>query len=220
MRRNIVGCEECSFPQNNDMVPWLGNEETKNSYCGICAPGKENVFMGEHLISNVPYSMCDFSEGCSPQMILADEMPTFNDFGMDLMMNMCGFPMVLEVLNERQNLVSPEIGHLRGNMFADLYDPYVIEVSYAKNFPFTKRQMLMKRIQELQFACHDILLYLDNNPNDREMIEMYNRYNAQLKEVSHAFEERYGPLRWFSEALDNYPWAWIKGPWPWEREAN
>ena len=74
-------------------------------------------------------------------------------------------------------------------MFADLYDPYVIEVSYAKNFPFTKRQMLMKRIQELQFACLDILLYLDNNPNDREMIEMYNRYNAQLKEVSHVEED-------------------------------
>ena len=38
--------------------------------------------------------------------------------------------------------------------------------------------------------------------------------NGQVKE----FEEKFGPMG--ETSRDTSRWAWINGPWPWEREAN
>ena len=34
------------------------------------------------------------------------------------------------------------------------------------------------------------------------------------------YQKQYGPLTIYSESLNDYPYAWINSPWPWEGDNN
>ena len=63
----------------------------------------------------------------------------------------------------------------------------------------------------------DLNLYLDVYPNDREFIELFNKYRMQVKDMVKDYESKYGPLTLESDAMMSLPWAWARTPWPWER---
>lgn len=77
---------------------------------------------------------------------------------------------------------------------------------------------LLTKIQELGFACLDLNLYLDNNPDDKKAINTYNSFSAQFAQAKCAYESKYGPLTNFGYAQSNCPWQWVDQPWPWDRE--
>lgn len=82
------------------------------------------------------------------------------------------------------------------------------------------RETLLTKFQELSFACLDMNLYLDNNPDDKNAINMYNSLCNQLLQAKCAYENRYGPLTNFGYAPTKYPWQWVCNPWPWDKEFN
>lgn len=82
------------------------------------------------------------------------------------------------------------------------------------------RSELMARVQELCFACLDLNLYLDNNPDDSNAVSMYNKLSNQFEQARCAYESRYGPLTNFGYAQSRCPWQWVDQPWPWDREFN
>lgn len=116
-------------------------------------------------------------------------------------------------------LTNLETGFVRGNVFDKLYDPWGQGVNYL-TAPTTQRAADLRKIQELGFAMTDLNLYLDTNPTDQQMIQTYNNLGMQLDKTVNAYEQKYGPLTLTSPVLQKYPWAWISGPWPWEKEAN
>lgn len=82
------------------------------------------------------------------------------------------------------------------------------------------RNELMRKIQELCFACLDMNLYLDNNPCDKNAITTFNSLCNQFLEARCLYENKYGPLTNFGFSPSKYPFRWVESPWPWEREFN
>ena len=119
--------------------------------------------------------------------------------------------------NKSSKLYDAYNGFISGNMFPDLYNSYKISSPYEIQ-PMNEQAELLTYIDSLCFACIDLGLYLDLYPDDRKMIELFNKYRLQKKEYEGEYESKFGPLYLSSDALNSYPWAWSKSPWPWQNK--
>ena len=114
------------------------------------------------------------------------------------------------------DILEPYEGFKRGNMFANLYDPYRNYKPMELSAGSEKEDMLMQ-IRELKFAMVDLDLYLDTHPNDTKALSLFNNYAKQEKELCKMYESKYGPLTIGGEGM-NKGWTWVNGPWPWEEQ--
>lgn len=118
-------------------------------------------------------------------------------------------------IDNSPKLYSPNEGFTKGNMFMDLYSQY-------KNYkPMTiiansEKENLMNQIQMYDFALNDINLYLDLNPQNTNMIKLYNDYLKKSKELTNNYEKIFGPICNDSMYINTNNWDWNKSPWPWE----
>ena len=115
----------------------------------------------------------------------------------------------------KRNTFDSYNGFIRGNMFPELYNTYKLSNPYEIT-PMNELAELLTYIDALSFAMIDLNLYLDVNPNDREALELFNKYRIQNQEYKKQYESKYGPFLLSSDALNSYPWAWNNSPWPWE----
>lgn len=119
--------------------------------------------------------------------------------------------------NKSSKLYDPYNGFISGNMFPDLYNSYKISNPYEIQ-PMNEQAELLTYIDSLCFACIDLGLYLDLYPDDKNMIELFNKYREQKKQYEREYESKFGPLYLSSDAMNSYPWAWSKSPWPWQNK--
>ena len=77
---------------------------------------------------------------------------------------------------------------------------------------------LRRKMNAMQFACWELHLFLDTHPNNCEAARRLEEYRRRLQQQVKEFEEKFGPMG--ETSRDTSRWAWINGPWPWEREAN
>ena len=117
----------------------------------------------------------------------------------------------------KTKLFSTEEGFNKGNMFENLYSKYKNHVYKLK--VNNKKDELLYNIQMYTFAMKDLNLYLDLNPDDREMLEEYQRYRKMKEELKSRYEKEYGPLC-ASDVTNTMTWTWIKNPWPWDKGGN
>ncbi len=82
-----------------------------------------------------------------------------------------------------------------------------------------EREMLLKRLNSVQFAAHELALFLDTHPMDRAAIEKMRKYQDIYCQLKTEFESKYGPLT-VSSAGRGSMWDWIENPWPWDKEGN
>ena len=80
------------------------------------------------------------------------------------------------------------------------------------------RRALLNQILEYHFACIELNLYLDNNPDDEDALCEYNMYFEKFRDAKFEYEDRYGPLTNFGYVPDCYQWEWVDNPWPWDNE--
>jgi len=79
-----------------------------------------------------------------------------------------------------------------------------------------QQMQVLLEIQRLEFTAVDLNLYLDTHPDDQQALNLYNSVVSQLKQYIEAYEQCYGPLFNFGMSSSQYPWQWIKSPWPWD----
>lgn len=121
---------------------------------------------------------------------------------------------IKEEIKKEQDLTSIEDGFKRGNIFNKLYWPYKKQ---TYNFvPKNNRQKLLLDIMENCFYAHELNLYLDNFPNDKDRINLFNKYNKKTDELVNEYNEKYEPLTLSGNSLNEVPWMWEDSPWPWE----
>jgi len=153
--------------------------------------GKDNNFM--------PYKN---------QNKLLNEMKNFDD---------STFSNTFINLSDTLKLYSPSEGFMKGNMYANLYDPY-------KNYkpmtlkPRSERESMLMQIQMCRFAMNDLVLYLDVNPRNSNLIKLYNDYLKKVNELTNNYERMYGPLTNDGMTMPTNDWTWKNSPWPWEVE--
>ena len=115
------------------------------------------------------------------------------------------------------SLYDPYQGFIRGNMFPNLYNGYKLNQPIDLN-PMNEKAQLLTFLDAITFAMTDINLYLDNYPNDKDMIALFNQYRVEANKLRNEFESKYGPILVDSDASNVYPWAWDNRPWPWENK--
>lgn len=118
-------------------------------------------------------------------------------------------------MKDSDQLLEPYEGLIRGNMFGNLYEPYKNYKPSELN-PDNEREALLYQIMQYKFALIELNLHLDTNPNDKEVIELYNKYLKIEKEMCKKYENMYGPLTLGDNELNENRWEWINSPWPWE----
>ena len=73
---------------------------------------------------------------------------------------------------------------------------------------------LMHRLQELDFALQETILYLDAYPNCGEAMSYYRKLVCEREQVAKEYERQCGPLTAMGNG-DATEWKWGKSPWPW-----
>ena len=119
-------------------------------------------------------------------------------------------------MNNNQNLATPYEGYIRGNLFNNLYKQYK-NYRPKKLIPENEQAELLLNVNQLSFAAHEIRLYLDVNPNDTNMISLYNQYQKQANDAIKIYEQKYGPILQNSLSESN-SFSWENYKWPWEME--
>ena len=117
------------------------------------------------------------------------------------------------------SLFNPTTGYNNGNLFRNLYSQYknykpvVLKAS-------NEREKLLLDLSETAFALHELKLYLDLNPNDSSILALFNDYRKKVQELKNEYESKYGVLDTNSDKLEEVPFAWENGAWPWEGKFN
>ena len=76
----------------------------------------------------------------------------------------------------------------------------------------------LRKLQSLQFALHETVLYLDGHPNCSKAMEYYKEMQKKVKMAYDEFTSKYGPLN--ASEVTGDTWSWINQPWPWEGEQD
>ncbi len=163
-------------------------------------------------------------------------MNNFNEFmypNFNFQNDMNGMYMLDEFMNMNQGNINTNMnnnnikddsklynsyeGYINGNMFKELYDTY-------KNYQprrlsgKNERESKLLEINEVGFAMHDLNLYLDNFPNDREMLKKFNMYREEYNNLVNSYESKYGPLNVIG-MNDSNRFNWVSS-FPWEVDNN
>lgn len=77
---------------------------------------------------------------------------------------------------------------------------------------------LLRQIQQLNFAMIELGLYLNNQPECRNALELYDKVREDYLCTRKEYEERFGPLTYDGVNTMGDGWSWINDPWPWEGE--
>lgn len=122
-----------------------------------------------------------------------------------------------EYESNRDNILSPEEGFMRGNMFKNEYKPYK-NYTYRRLVPSDRREKLLFEVMELCFAIDDLNLMLDLHPNDAELNRKFNMLVSKACEKEKEYVNTYGPL--MVKDSDSDKFTWINSPWPWNDKGG
>ena len=78
---------------------------------------------------------------------------------------------------------------------------------------------LMRKLQMVDFAIIETVLYLDAYPNSRSALSHYNKLIAERGKLYEALAKSSQPVT-HRDHIGTESWTWTDGPWPWENQAN
>lgn len=102
----------------------------------------------------------------------------------------------------------------KGNIIKDEYLPYK-DYEPKIEIPASKKENLLYRIQAYSFAAHDLNLYLDIHPNDKDVFALYNNYIIKAEELKKEYQNTYGPLYPGASSFKNGTFTWNLAPSVW-----
>ena len=78
---------------------------------------------------------------------------------------------------------------------------------------------LKKKLQTVDFAIIETVLFLDAYPKNMQALEYYHKLIGERKLLEKAINEKCGPITNMSNE-SRTEWNWVSSPWPWEADAN
>ena len=87
------------------------------------------------------------------------------------------------------------------------------------NQPSNRCREQLQALRALDFAIQDTVLYLDAYPDHPEALAFYHALLAEREKVMRAYQKGCGVQTIYGNE-SHTSWDWVKGPWPWESDAN
>jgi len=113
------------------------------------------------------------------------------------------------------NLYDAYEGYMKGNMFKNLYDPYMNYKS-EQIMPRDEREELLLNLNKIQFCMHELSLVLDIDPNNRSVLNGFNKYKTEYDKLLKEYESKYEIINIEGNSHNDTSYGWEKGRWPWE----
>lgn len=82
----------------------------------------------------------------------------------------------------------------------------------------TEQYQLLQYINQVSFAIHDTVLYMDTHPMDTEALGYYHQLIPLKKEATDLYVNNFGPLT-AEQVKSKTSWTWGEEAWPWELEG-
>jgi len=114
---------------------------------------------------------------------------------------------------KKRDNIDLQNGFYLGNIYTDLYKPYK-NYKPKKINAYSEQQKMLLKIQELDFIINDLNLYLDINPNDSKIYEIFKKKVIELDNLKKKYYEKYQVLELCNDTKEKY--TWYKNPWPWD----
>lgn len=73
----------------------------------------------------------------------------------------------------------------------------------------------LRELQEVGFAVHELVLYLDTHPDCRKALSLYQKYRKKYAELLAQYEAMHGPMT-AGGVNSNDRWTWTGSAWPWQ----
>ena len=101
----------------------------------------------------------------------------------------------------------------RGTLFPGLDLPFmnVVNTGDVTDTPLAE-------LMAMCFVIHELQLYLDTHPTDREAFRTMKEMLALQQEAQSRYVERYGPLT-PGDLAQSETFDWLRDPWPWMDRA-
>ena len=74
-------------------------------------------------------------------------------------------------------------------------------------------------LRAINFAIQETVLFLDAYPCHPEALKYYHALVEQREKLLASYQKHCGPMTMYGNTSRD-SWDWVKGPWPWETEAN
>lgn len=116
-------------------------------------------------------------------------------------------------ITTKDGKIDLENGFYLGNIFVDTYKPYK-NFKQKKVNAYSEQEKMLLRIQELDFILNDLNLYLDINPKDTNVYNLFKNTAMELETLKNRYEEKYQVLKLMDDTKGKY--TWIDNPWPWD----
>lgn len=78
---------------------------------------------------------------------------------------------------------------------------------------------LKKKLQTVDFAIVETVLFLDAYPKNKQALEYYHKLIGERNMLEKAINEKCGPITSMGNE-SRTEWNWVASPWPWEVDAN
>ena len=82
------------------------------------------------------------------------------------------------------------------------------------------KKELMDKINQYSFAVNEANLYLDNFPNDMNMLNKFNEFRKSYEGLLNDYQSKYGPIEITSPYMTTTPFAWSHDKFPWDRRNS
>lgn len=116
-------------------------------------------------------------------------------------------------INSQSNLFNPDEAILVGTAFKSLYEPYK-GFKKANVRLLSEKERLMYDIQKYDLISHDLGLYLDVFPLDKEAVNLRKKYLSLYDDSIRRYLEKYPPFEVTCEKNNKTPYPWSTTPFP------
>lgn len=120
------------------------------------------------------------------------------------------------LMNREVKLMCPQEAFMLGNIDNNLYCPYKGFTNYPL-IPKSKRGQLLSEVMMYDFNAHEMNLYLDTHPCDKEAFETFLKLQKKADQARCLYEQNFGALT-VSHLNESQGYTWVCGPWPWQRQ--
>ena len=116
---------------------------------------------------------------------------------------------------EQLNVYSPYEGFIKGTLFKTLYKPYKNYQPSLENISDEKEKAMLN-VQMYYSGFHDLNLYLELYPNDKEALKLREEYFDKYNKAKKDYDSKYSPYSLDSSFNLSQGFTYSKTPFQWE----